>query len=441
MLSCDTTIWLTIFAANTVLRVNIDQIEPKNTRPDFKVQIVEIARPRESLDKKCTFQNLILEDEQECQIKVVMYANEIEQYADMFKLLHTYLISTARVKVSPTSYSKPIHKFYWILDKETVIEQIKPSDEVEKPLPPPTKLNITSFDRIPLLMVDSAIEIDILAIVLHYGPQKNAGRSHHRCREITLCDNQKNQFLFTQWEDFGEIEGHEIASKMATEADLLVILGRMLSLQTRYNSTVRVNPNYPQAVALINWAKENKTILLTCPSEKTSTSSSIAPVIVTTAGQQLISIKEISSAPSMAIFYVEAKMAILDEFQDFCVLQCSGCKQKKRTNDRKDFECPKCNRKTALVPRCSFQIDLIDNTATITASISAELGEKLLSMTAEAIFDITCTKRQSLSLDHVHEMLSNKVFEIQLRKSSWGSSNIMQATLSILSYMEKQHPP
>ncbi|KAL3376320.1 hypothetical protein AABB24_002986 [Solanum stoloniferum] len=432
-----------------VLRVNIDQIEPATRDWICKVQIVEIGRPRESLDKKCTFQNLILEDEEECQIKAVMYADEIEQYADKLKLLNTYLISTARVKVSPTSYGKPIHKFYWILDKETVIEQIKPSNEVEKPLPPPTKLNITSFDRIPHLMVDSAAEIDILAIVLRCGPQKNAGRSHHRCQEITLCDNQKNQFLFTLWEDFGEIEGHEIASKMATEADLLVILGRSigistyqgLSLQTRYNSIIRVNPNYPQAVALINWAKENKTMLLSCPSEKTSTSSSIAPMIVTPAGQQLISIAEISSAPSIGVLYVEAEMSVLDEFQDFCVLECSGCKQKKRTKDRKDFECPKCNRKTTLVPRCSFQIDLIDNTATTTASISAELGEKLLSMTVEDIFDIICTKRQSLSLNHVHEMLSNKVFKIQLRKSSWASSNTTHATLSILSYMKKQHTP
>ncbi|KAH0728583.1 hypothetical protein KY285_004246 [Solanum tuberosum] len=387
--------------------------------------------------------------QEECQIRAVMYTEEIEQYAAMLKLLNTYLISTAKVKVSPTSYGKPIHKFQWILDKETVIEHIQASDEVEKPLPPPTKLNITGFDRIPHLMVDSTAEIDIQAIVLRCGPQKNAGRSHHRCREITLCDNQKNQFLFTLWEDFGEIEGHEISSKMATEADLLVILGRSigistyqgLSLQTRYNSTVRVNPNYPQAVALIKWAKENKTMLLGSPSEKTLASSSISPMIVTPAGQQLISIAEISTAPSMGMFYVEAEMAILDEFQDFCVLECSGCKQKKRTKDKKDFQCPKCNQKTSLVPRCSFQIDLIDNTATTTASISAELGEKLLSMTAEDIFDITCTKRQSLSLTHVHEMLSSKLFEIQLRKSSWGSSNTTNATLSILSYMEKQHTP
>ncbi|KAH0753622.1 hypothetical protein KY290_023892 [Solanum tuberosum] len=74
----------------------------------------------------------------------------------------------------------------------------------------------------------------------------------------------------------------------------------------------------------------------------------------------------------MGLFYVEAEMAISDEFQDFCVLECSGCKQKKRTKDSKAFECPKCNRKTTLVPRCIFQIDLIDDTATTTSSISAD---------------------------------------------------------------------
>uniref|UniRef100_M1CXD9 Amino acid binding protein n=1 Tax=Solanum tuberosum TaxID=4113 RepID=M1CXD9_SOLTU len=297
----------------------------------------------------------------ECQIKAVMYVDEIEQYADKIKLINTYLISTTKVKVSPTSYGKPIHKFYWILDKETVIEHIKPSNELEKPLPPPAKLNITTFDRIPHMMVDSSAEIDILAIVLRCGPQKHASRSHHKRREITLCDNQ---------------------------------------------------------------AKENKRMLLSRASEKTSTSSS-AP-----AGQQVISIAEMSSTTSMGLFYVEVEMAISDEFQEFCVLECSGCKQKKRTKDRKAFECPKCNRKTALVPRCIFQIDLIDGTATPTSSISAELGEKLLSMTAEDIFDITCAK-----------MLSNKLFQIQLRKSSWGSSNSMHVTLSILSYMEKEHTP
>ncbi|WMV39592.1 hypothetical protein MTR67_032977, partial [Solanum verrucosum] len=242
----------------------------------------------------------------ECQIKAVMYADEIEQYADKLKLMNTYIIFTARVKVSPTSYGKTIQIFYWVLDKETIIEHIKLSNEHEKPLPPPTKLNIITFDRISHMMVDSAAEI---------------GRSHHKCREITICDNQKNQFSLTLWEDFGEIEGNEIEAKMATEADLIVILGRSieistyqgLSLQSRFNSIIRVDPNYLQTVELINWAKEIKTMLLSRASEKTSTSSSTSPMVVTPAGRQ-------------------------------------GCKQKKRTKDRKDFECPKCNQKTTLVP-------------------------------------------------------------------------------------------
>ncbi|KAG5600730.1 hypothetical protein H5410_032100 [Solanum commersonii] len=130
-----------------VLRLNIDRIELATRDWICKVQIVEMGRPQESPDKKCKFQNLILEDEEECQIKAVMYADEIEQYADKLKLINTYLIFTAR-----------------ILDKETVIEHIKPSNELEKPLPPPTKLNITTFDRIPHLMVDSAAKIEIVTL-------------------------------------------------------------------------------------------------------------------------------------------------------------------------------------------------------------------------------------------------------------------------------------
>lgn len=84
-----------------------------------------------------------------------MYADEIEQYAEILILM----------KVSQTSYGKPIHKLYWALDKEPVIEHITPSNGVEKPLPPPTKLNITNFDRIPHMILDSAFEIGISFLI------------------------------------------------------------------------------------------------------------------------------------------------------------------------------------------------------------------------------------------------------------------------------------
>uniref|UniRef100_M1D787 Uncharacterized protein n=1 Tax=Solanum tuberosum TaxID=4113 RepID=M1D787_SOLTU len=81
-------------------------------------------------------------------------------------------------------------------------------------------------------------------------------------------------------------------------------------------------------------------------------------------------------------------MSISNELQMFSVCECSCCKQKKCTKDKKDFEYPKCNRKTTRL----FEIDLIDGTALATTSISGVLGEKLFFVTAENIFDITCIK-------------------------------------------------
>ncbi|TMW99449.1 hypothetical protein EJD97_002528 [Solanum chilense] len=222
-----------------VLRLNIDQIALATRDWIF---IVEIECQREIPEKKCRFQNLILEDEH---IKAVLYADEIEQYEEMLKLMNTYLISTARVKVSQTSYGK-----------------------------------------------------NILSIVLRCGPKKYVG-------EITICDNQKIQFLLTLWESFREIEGIEIEAKMAKETDLIVILGRSigistfqgLSLQSRYSSTIRVAPNYPQVVELTKWAKENKSMLLSRASDKTSTTHL---VVLTPVGQQVISIEEILSPASDA---------------------------------------------------------------------------------------------------------------------------------------------
>ncbi|XP_015160245.1 uncharacterized protein [Solanum tuberosum] len=106
-------------------------------------------------------------------------------------------------------------------------------------------------------------------------------------------------------------------------------------------------------------------------------------------------------------------MSISNELQMFSVCECSCCKQKKCTKDKKDFEYPKCNRKTTRL----FEIDLIDGTALATTSISGVLGEKLFFVTAENIFDITC---------------------IKLRNSSLGNSNTTHTTLSVLSYVQKE---
>ncbi|OIT28479.1 hypothetical protein A4A49_51340 [Nicotiana attenuata] len=155
----------------------------------------------------------------EQQIRGVMWGDEIQYYADKLKLFHTYLISTARVKVLSTQYGRPIHKFYWMLDKETIVELVEQNSEREIPLPPPRKSNLADFNHIAHMTLDPATEI---------------GRGPNRCCEIIVTDNQKTRLLLTLWEDFSEVEGtiiqQKIESKVNDDERYPVILGRSIGI-------------------------------------------------------------------------------------------------------------------------------------------------------------------------------------------------------------------
>lgn len=129
-------------------RLSIYQITPDTPDWTCKVQIVDIGRPRQSQDKKIRFQNLLLEDEEEQQIRAVVYGEDINHYAGKLQLFSTYLISTARVKVPASTYGRTMHKFHWVIDRETIVEHVKLSAELDIPLPSPTKLNTTPFPRL-----------------------------------------------------------------------------------------------------------------------------------------------------------------------------------------------------------------------------------------------------------------------------------------------------
>ncbi|KAM3301335.1 hypothetical protein P3S67_015837 [Capsicum chacoense] len=107
--------------------------------------------------------------------------------------------------------------------------------------------------------------------------------------------------------------------------EYLVILGRKsfigissyqgLSLQTKFNTTIRIDPSYPQTLKLLHWAKSNKTILLGrasgvlsgCASGSFSASST--PLIVTFISHEVTSIAEITSQTSASFSVIALAQA------------------------------------------------------------------------------------------------------------------------------------
>ena len=74
-----------------------------------------------------------------------LYGDDIGRYANKLTLFKIYLISVARVKISSTSIKRIKGRFYWILDREIIVEHVKLTDKLAKPLLSSIKLSITIF--------------------------------------------------------------------------------------------------------------------------------------------------------------------------------------------------------------------------------------------------------------------------------------------------------
>ncbi|KAM3309456.1 hypothetical protein P3S67_011200 [Capsicum chacoense] len=153
-----------------------------------------------------------------------------------------------------------------------------------------------------------------------------------------------------------------------------------ISLTTRYNSTILINPMYPQIAELINWVKDNEEMLITYT--------------------QIIS----------------SGMSLHDDI----------------------IHIGNIETQSAGYERCRFQVQITDGSGSTTATLLGELGENLLSMRAEQIYETFNIKKDPLPLQYIEEDLANKVFKIQLRKSYSRNSDAAPVKLFVSSFVEKQ---
>ncbi|KAM3337873.1 hypothetical protein P3S68_032198 [Capsicum galapagoense] len=152
----------------------------------------------------------------------------------------------------------------------------------------------------------------------------------------------------------------------------------------------------------------------------------------------IIPIENIETQSAMQSFNVEGKMSFLnDEEQIFYELMCEKCKNIVRTKIIEGSGCGNCQEHTMLTPRCRFQVQITDESGSTTATLLGELGENLLLIRAEQIYEIINIK-DPLPLQYIEEDLANKVFKIQLRKSYSRNSDAAPAKLFVSSFVEKQ---
>ncbi|KAL3374452.1 hypothetical protein AABB24_006100 [Solanum stoloniferum] len=257
-------------------------------------------------------------------------------------------------------------------------------------------------------------------------------------------DKLKNPTKLTLWEDFIDHEGVKLFNQLH---DYPIILARkvgksssgtsnrFVGLTSKFNTTIEINPPYPQAAELRTWIKTIETKLV---SYKMKSTTPIGSIMLIPFEDEVISVANIQAQPPGQVFNVEAELSLASKDQRFSVLACSNCKQLfTRYNVRREIYCTSCHRSTHLIPRCQFEVTIKDNSGFATAVISDEIAEKMLHLTSEEIYEICFVKKETLSLQNVEDELNGKIFNIQIKRLFTKKLDAMQK-LSILSYLEKQ---
>ncbi|XP_075110161.1 replication protein A 70 kDa DNA-binding subunit D isoform X2 [Nicotiana tabacum] len=335
-------------------RLTIDRITPQTKEWTSKVQLIETPRPRKSKDGKTRFQIAVVRDEREEQVVVVLYGEDIEKYADKLTPFSTYLISTAKVRV-PLPYGVPINRFEWVIDKFTVVEEVKDDNIQDPPLLPPTRLNTIPFAYLHEQQQNT--EFDIIAVVVNCGSIKYVGANNNKCREVVVMDTNVRPTILTMWEDFADTDGSIFTAQVA---EFPIIVAKRITrasyggllLSTRYNSVILINPPYPQVGRLLNWVKDNRPRLMRY-SQQTTVDSSL---VLAAEQNDIVPIVSIQSQPHIQLFYVEGKLSFPIADQDFYELLCSHCGQQYRTHSPKIIHCASCKQRAMLTPRVRFEV-------------------------------------------------------------------------------------
>ncbi|KAH0723893.1 hypothetical protein KY289_006937, partial [Solanum tuberosum] len=230
------------------------------------------------------------------------------------------------------------------------------------------------------------------------------------------CHGQaKKPTKLTLWEDFIDHEGVKLFNQLH---DYPIILARRIGksssgtsnrfvgLTSKFNTTIEINPPYPQAAELRTWIKTIETKLV---AYKMKSTTPIGSIMLIPFEDEVISVANIQAQPPGQVFNVEVELSLAKKSTAQVV-----------TNPHILF--------------LDVNLKLLLRTTTI---VSNEIAEKMLHLTSEEIYEICFIKKETLSLQNVEDQLNGKIFNIQMKRLFTKRMDATQK-LFILSYLEKQ---
>ncbi|XP_071939274.1 replication protein A 70 kDa DNA-binding subunit D-like [Coffea arabica] len=357
-------------------------------------------------------QKFVFYDSEGSRVEGIIFNDDIPRMSSILQVYKKYKISNAEVRTIPPKFQTSELTVQWVISTKTVIDEIADDDEVM-----PVKFCYSKFTDLVQYMDDRTKSVDVLGVVISALEKKtvtkNSKQSDVQKFFVTVNsyhEHRSQTVLLSLWDSFLDNEGQEILSKLHSYP---VIIARRVkvnnyngvALGTWFDSAILVDPPVQEARELKNWALRNTKLLKEAAEKKDYIKYN--PQLSLKADQKTTWICNITSSQ-------KAQFSFEHIFQKYWYMSCKNCCRATAAAYQVEFTCNSCKEKHPAVPRCRFDVDLIDSTGVIPASIFGELAENLLTFNAlEAMQHFN--ENVALPLEFVHKELSSKTFLLHIK--------------------------
>ncbi|XP_027157287.1 replication protein A 70 kDa DNA-binding subunit B-like [Coffea eugenioides] len=369
----------------TILPIN--DVEVGMEKWTAKVTVQEKQQVTSSRSTPTKKQKFIFIDSEGSKVEGIVFNADIPIMSSRIEVYKKYLISNAQVKKIPDDFKTTEIAKQWIITSRTIIEEIVDEEDVIA-----ANFTYTKFKDLAQYMDRKDISVDIMGIVIAALDEKIVTKNskESRVRKLVIVNEELQTLMLSMWNAFIDTEGSKIISEIQNYP---VLIGRRLKVQnyngvalsTWFDSAILVNPPIQEARELKNWASRNAKCLADIIEKRTY--NRYNPDISFQADQKTTDIANIDSKQKN--IWVNASFSFEHIFQKFWYIGCE-----------------KCFRSTSADygVLCKFDVDLSDDTGTVTATLFGDLAEKLLTFTAKEAMD-HYYQNMPLPLEILHEEL------------------------------------
>ncbi|KAL4580563.1 hypothetical protein LXL04_016762 [Taraxacum kok-saghyz] len=218
------------------------------------VQVVELGPTQQSKDLK-NYRRLLFTDTKGTTMPAIIFSFHLKHFEHVFTLYRKYYVSNANLITTDPHFVDGPYTHTWSLTKQTLVEPH--ANETITPLP--CKL---------YKHAETGTNQNIRGVVVRCFPSHkiNPGQPSSK-RDIVIVNEEKQPMILTLWDSFDTEEGQALEEMLENTPIIYAMRIKVttfygLSLTTRKESAIMINPPVPDEVKLLDWKASNNQELL-----------------------------------------------------------------------------------------------------------------------------------------------------------------------------------